>query len=159
MHLGSSVGNMRPLSTQRSGPQPGWKRRSGGRLTVPPQEDAESWERARAAEPRWHWVAKGSCVDKKTSSLEMKPAPVSAIHLEQPLLLHAGDSFGTFCGQKWPPDHVPHWLGAAERHSKSAHGVKHVPSSSPAASKTQQGWKTKPDEDEVWGTQDPTGKH
>lgn len=150
---------MRPLSTQRSGPQPGWKRRGGGRLTFPPREDAESWERARAAEPRGHRVAKGSCVDKKTYPLEMKPAPVSAIHLEQPSLLHAGDSFRTFCGQKWPPDHVPHRLGAAERHSKSAQGVKHVPSSSPAASKTQQGWKIKANEDEVWGTQDPTGKH
>lgn len=107
-------------------------------------------------------VGKGLLVSQKTYPFKMKSTPLSATHLEQPSMLHAGDNSGTFCGQKWPPNHVPLWLVTAERHRVAAplgHGVKQVPSSSPAESKTLQGWKIKPYEDEDWGTQDPTGKH
>lgn len=92
----------------------------------------------------------------------MKSTPSSAIHPEQPSMLHAGDSSGTFCGQKWPPDHMPLWLVTAERHRVAApvgHGVKQVPSCSLSKTKTLQVCKIKLCEDEGWGTQDPTGKH
>lgn len=147
---------MRPLSTQRSGPQPGWKRRGGGRLTFPPREDAESWEWARAAEPRGHRVPKGSCMDKKLTHSKWNPPLWVQYTWSSPHCSMLGTALGHFVGRN---DLPPHRLSAAERHSKSAQGVKHVPSSSPAVSKTQQGWKIKADEDEVWGTQDPTGKH
>lgn len=45
LHLGSSMANIRPVSSQRScpqPPQPGWKYRGASRSVLPPGEDAES---------------------------------------------------------------------------------------------------------------------
>lgn len=86
-----------PRDLALSPPQPGWKYRGGSRPEFPPGEDAESGLLPQS---------KGDNGDKwlpgQQPQLSKGNLPVSAIHLQQPSVLHAGTALGQFVGRNDP---------------------------------------------------------
>lgn len=145
LHLGSSITNIRPVSSQRSGPQPpqpGWNTEVAAD-PFPPGEDAEVPQSKGDSGDKW---LPGKQTDLPTPKEACLWVPYTC---SSPQCSMLGQLWATVWAEmtSWPCPTVWVCRGAP---APAGHGAQQVLSSSPAETETLQGWDIKTHEDEIW---------